>query len=717
MSSIHNGDNTNQSSVSSLNSTDGYNEENPQPLTNEKHSKRLQQNKNDQEHGHKGSNQQDVSSHNSRTNSFHDSFSAISLDSSNSNDNNEYNNNINNADDEPNQNPVALTSTINNKTQTNTSVLTNKSLRRPRKERRGLLAQFSIIPEFKDARQYPGKLKYTIVFMIAFSAMIGPMGTSIILPAIEDIKSELNTTTMRVNIAVGIYLLSLGVFPLWWSAFSEKFGRRSVYVVSFTLYTAFGIGCALAPNINTLIGMRVLSGGCSASVQSVGAGTIADIYAPEQRGRSLGYYYLGPLMAPLVSPIIGSLLLTRWSWRSTQWFLVILAFALDLMVIFLLPETLRTQDNKALIRKILADRRVHKVNNDEESNNVNHQHESTTNAEKKESESGESEEQGISTNNARQMVDDEEVNRVMSRVSMRNESEYDINGENQDPEALSPDLFRVRTSTNDPRIAEVRQNDLERMKTEIEQEIDSKPTRSQIIRKNIYEYSFKPLKSIIFLRYPPVALAISFSAISFGVLYLVNMTIEYEYARPPYNWKSLYVGFAYIPNSVTYIIASIYGGKWTDLLLKKDKEKNGYYTPESRISWNIFSAVLTFPIALLIIGWCFHYHTQWVTPLVGTALFGYSSMMTIGPVTTYLVDSLPGRGATGVALNNFVRMILATVAVFVSEPLIKGLNTGPMFTIFAGVVFLWAIVLVIIKKKGTYWRENYDLQKLYDSLD
>ena len=91
--------------------------------------------------------------------------------------------------------------------------------------------------------------------------------------------------------------------------------------------------------------------------------------------------------------------------------------------------------------------------------------------------------------------------------------------------------------------------------------------------------------------------------------------------------------------------------------------------------------------------------------------------MTIGPVVTYLVDSLPGRGSTGVALNNFVRMILATVAVFVTEPLIKGLSTGPMFTIFAGVVVLWAAVLVIIRKKGTYWRENYDLQKLYDSLD
>lgn len=673
-------------SVSSLNSTDGYpqeyNDSNPKALTTSKNLKKEQS---------------IPSASHSRRSSFHDSFSAVSINSSTS------------ADDNQND-PVALTSTINNKTKTNASSLGDKNLCRPRKQRRGLLAQVAIIPEFKDARDYPEKMKYAIVFMIAFSAMIGPMGTSIILPAIEDIKDDLHTTTMRVNIAVGIYLLSLGVFPLWWSAFSEKFGRRSVYVVSFTLYVAFGIGCSLSPTINTLIGFRVLSGGCSASVQSVGAGTIADIYAQEQRGRSLGYYYLGPLMAPLVSPIVGSLLLTRWNWRSTQWFLVILSVVLDLMVIFFLPETLRTQDNKALIAKVLAERRNNRVKRDEESQNP------PTNLEPDNSQGDDTQEKADSRD---EEEEDEEaaIERIVTRMSIRNDSTYDVNAETDEPEALSPELFRVRTAANDPRIAEIRHNDLERIKTEINQELDHKPTRSEKFKKGLYEFTYKPLKTLIFLRYPPVALAISFSAISFGVLYLVNMTIEYEYARPPYNWKSLYVGFAYIPNSVTYILASIFGGKWTDNLLKKDKEKHGFYSPESRLSWNIFSAVITFPIALLIIGWCFNYHTHWVTPLVGTALFGYSSMMTIGPVVTYLVDSLPGRGSTGVALNNFVRMILATVAVFVTEPLIKGLNTGPMFTIFAGVVVLWSSVLLMIKIRGTYWRENFDLQKLYDSLD
>lgn len=44
-----------------------------------------------------------------------------------------------------------------------------------------------------------------------------------------------------------------------------------------------------------LIAFRVLSGAAASSVQAVGAGTIADIWEVKQRGRAMGWFYLGPL--------------------------------------------------------------------------------------------------------------------------------------------------------------------------------------------------------------------------------------------------------------------------------------------------------------------------------------------------------------------------------------------------------------------------------------
>ena len=89
------------------------------------------------------------------------------------------------------------------------------------------------------------------------------------------------------------------------------------------------------------------------------------------------------------------------------------------------------------------------------------------------------------------------------------------------------------------------------------------------VKTNCYDLIIRPLHSIILLKHPPVVLVISFSAISFAAIYFFNMAISYEYARSPYNFSSVILGLMYIPNSVTYFMASIIGGKWNDRLLNR----------------------------------------------------------------------------------------------------------------------------------------------------
>jgi multidrug resistance protein len=124
------------------------------------------------------------------------------------------------------------------------------------------------------------------------------------------------------------------------SSFSETLGRRTIYIISFALFVVFSILSAVSVNIAMLIVMRILGGGASASVQAVGAGTIADIWEPAHRGRAMGIFYLGPLVGPLCAPIIGGALAQSFNWRATMWFLSIYGGVMLLMLTFLLPETL-----------------------------------------------------------------------------------------------------------------------------------------------------------------------------------------------------------------------------------------------------------------------------------------------------------------------------------------------------------------------------------------
>ena len=167
------------------------------------------------------------------------------------------------------------------------------------------------------------------------------------LASLLQVSRELHTTPTVTNLSVALYMLSMSIFPLWWSSFSERFGRRSVYVVSVCLYLVFNILSARSKNIAMLVVMRMLSGGASASVQAVGAGTIADVFEVRERGKAMGIFYLGPLMGPLFAPIIGGLFAERWGWRSTMWFLVIYGSIVLAFLTFALPETLK--DRKPLV--------------------------------------------------------------------------------------------------------------------------------------------------------------------------------------------------------------------------------------------------------------------------------------------------------------------------------------------------------------------------------
>ena len=80
--------------------------------------------------------------------------------------------------------------------------------------------------------------------------------------------SELITTVFLLGYAFGVksshpfnrFVSNYFSQSLVWGPASELFGRKPVFVVSMVPYTIFHIGQALAPNIQTLLVTRFLSG-------------------------------------------------------------------------------------------------------------------------------------------------------------------------------------------------------------------------------------------------------------------------------------------------------------------------------------------------------------------------------------------------------------------------------------------------------------------------
>lgn len=327
--------------------------------------------------------------------------------------------------------------------------------------------------------------------------------------------------------SVALYMLSMSIFPLWWSSFSETLGRRTIYLVSFSLFVVFAVLCAVSRNMAMLVVFRMCAGGASASVQAVGAGTIADIWESFERGRAMSLFYLGPLLGPLLAPIFGGILAQELGWQATQWFLAIYGFCCFVLLVLLLPETL---------------------------------------------------------------------------AQKRSVSE--------EPPAPQ-ELLRRMTTT------------------------ESAKVHTRKFAAGLRRFLVDPLRVLLFLRFPAVAITVLVAAIAFGALFVANIAIQRGFSHEPYGYGQLVVGLLYIPPGLGYIATSFVGGRWIDNIMAREARKAGRYDaegklillPEDRMRENAWIANSVYPLSLLVFGWTIRYGIHWMVPSVVLFTFGVSSML------------------------------------------------------------------------------------------
>ena len=141
-------------------------------------------------------------------------------------------------------------------------------------------------------------------------------------------------------------------------------------------------------------------------------------------------------------------------------------------------------------------------------------------------------------------------------------------------------------------------------------------------------------------------ITVYYAAITFGSLYLLNISLETTFSAAPYRFKSIIIGLTYIPASIGYILASAFGGRWTDLIMAREARRAGrydergklLYIPEDRMKENAWIAAILYPAALVWYGWTVQKGVHWIVPLIATFFFGVGSMLGFAMERTMLTE-------------------------------------------------------------------------------
>lgn len=175
-----------------------------------------------------------------------------------------------------------------------------------------------------------------IPLLVAFS-IVGPITIHMILPALRDLQAEFGTDYATAQLLISLFVLAFGGGQLLVGLLADLFGKRRVMIVGMLLFTVASGLCAMAPDIGTLIALRVVQGVGACTGVVLARAMIRDRYEASASTRILGYLAIGVSIGPIIAPTAGGLLFEAGGWRAPFWSLGVLGLVNTALALRLLP--------------------------------------------------------------------------------------------------------------------------------------------------------------------------------------------------------------------------------------------------------------------------------------------------------------------------------------------------------------------------------------------
>lgn len=180
-----------------------------------------------------------------------------------------------------------------------------------------------------------------ILLLVTMAGFLGPLSGNIYIPLLPLLESQFEVSATTINATVSVFMAVFAVAPLFWASFADFGGRKILYLISLSIFILANVLLATVPtHIAALFILRIVQAAGVSSVMSLGAGTVADVVPPSNRAKAISYFILGPQLGPILGPIL-SLISANGQWRWIFGFLAILGLVITVLILFLLPETLR----------------------------------------------------------------------------------------------------------------------------------------------------------------------------------------------------------------------------------------------------------------------------------------------------------------------------------------------------------------------------------------
>lgn len=174
------------------------------------------------------------------------------------------------------------------------------------------------------------------VFLLVTTLMssIALVASDICIPALPQMATYFDCSSTEIQMSFTLFLLVLGLCQLIYGSLSDRFGRKNILIMGFSLFILASYLCAISTSLSEFLCYRVL--------QAVGGGVgsvltraiVADRFDRLEAVKIFTTIFPIVGLSPALSPLIGGYLTHLFDWRST--FIAMVVFGIIALVLILL---------------------------------------------------------------------------------------------------------------------------------------------------------------------------------------------------------------------------------------------------------------------------------------------------------------------------------------------------------------------------------------------
>ncbi len=170
---------------------------------------------------------------------------------------------------------------------------------------------------------------------------VAALGNTVVVTALPVIIDDLGGFDLYAWPSTAYMVSSMAAMPIA-GRLADIFGRRALFLAGIVLFTATSVAVGLSQSMEQLIGFRFLQGIGGGAIIVNCVASIADLFPPEERARYHGLVGLVMMLATIVGPAVGGVIVDNFHWSWTFFVNVPGGLLIFLALLRFLPRVTRS---------------------------------------------------------------------------------------------------------------------------------------------------------------------------------------------------------------------------------------------------------------------------------------------------------------------------------------------------------------------------------------